>query len=51
MTGVAVYLVIGLVLFIPMGFLIGFIQDQRQKTLEKENMETPRSDTEDKNEY
>lgn len=41
MTGVAVYLIIGLVLFAPMGFIIGFVQHQNEVKREKENNEDP----------
>jgi len=39
MTGVAVYLIIGFVLFVPFGFLMGFIQ---HKKLERDEHESNR---------
>ena len=46
MTGVAVYLVIGLVLFTPFGFLIGYLQHKNEQIREKEMEERPFSDRE-----
>jgi len=36
MTGIAVYLIIGLVLFTPMGFIIGYIQHKNEIKRERE---------------
>lgn len=41
MTGVAVYLVIGFVLFVPLGFLIGFLQHKNEEARENENKQPP----------
>jgi len=41
MTGVAVYLAIGFVLFVPLGFLIGFLQHKNQEAKENENNKHP----------
>jgi hypothetical protein len=35
MTGVVVHLFIGLILFVPMGFIIGFVQHKRAEEREK----------------
>jgi hypothetical protein len=36
MIGVAVYLVIGIILFVPLGFLVGFLQHKRSEAHEQE---------------
>ena len=48
MTGIAVYLVTGLVLFTPIGFLAGYIQHKNDEKREKEMNEPERFDKEDK---
>lgn len=50
MIGVAVYLVIGMVLFLPMGFLAGFLQHKNELEREKEERERPFSRSGEKNE-
>jgi len=51
MVGVAVYMVIGLGLFIPMGFLIGFLQHKQEEARERENNQAPAQQTDDQNDY
>ncbi len=44
MSGVAVYLVIGFVLFVPLGFLVGFFQHKNDEQRENKNSQTPSSE-------
>ncbi|MCX6240480.1 MAG: hypothetical protein NTX43_01550 [Bacteroidetes bacterium] len=39
MTGIIVHILIGMVLFIPVGFIAGFVQDQRDQKLEREEQQ------------
>jgi len=41
MTGVVIHMLIGLVLFTPIGFIAGFIQHQRELKAEQENSQPP----------
>lgn len=37
MTGVVVHMIIGLLLFTPLGFIVGFLQHRRELEREEEN--------------
>lgn len=41
MTGVVVHMLIGLVLFIPFGFVVGFIQHKNEQEKEAQNSGDP----------
>jgi len=51
MTGVAVYLVFGFIIFVPLGFLIGFLDHQQDEKQERENNQAPFSGTEDDDDH
>jgi|APCry1669189101_1035198.scaffolds.fasta_scaffold00019_43 F0F1-type ATP synthase assembly protein I len=41
MTGVVVHMIIGLILFTPIGFIAGFLQHEKEKKIEKDNSQPP----------
>jgi len=41
MTGVVVHMIIGLLLFTPLGFIVGFLQHKRELEREQENSKPP----------
>jgi hypothetical protein len=41
MTGVVIHMIIGLLLFTPIGFIAGYIQHKRELEREQESKQTP----------